>query len=263
MIEEAYTEAIRGQGKAFVLGEQHRWLRAIASEQLANPAKFWSRLEGLPDAGRQIPNGVQTVLEKALPEKGLPYRLKARTAGMGSLGRPRLVALCEWRGGKVAREAKSFLPSACVWLHSCQATRAKQSTRPPAWPTAGQAGGPEPGPAPRRGPRCSGEEWVSQAVSNAVRAQDPFYRVAPGWVVRRLAPDCTKIEVAELSAKHDEARLLGAMGAEAANAHLGNRSVIAALRRDLAARKGGWLEEAAKKMREALLTDWEQWRKQA
>ena len=35
-----------------------------------------------------------------------------RTAGTGSLGRPRWVALAEWKGGPVVREAKAAVPSA-------------------------------------------------------------------------------------------------------------------------------------------------------
>ena len=38
--------------------------------------------------------------------------------GMGSLGRPRFIALSMWRGGKVAREAKALVPSAWGWAHA-------------------------------------------------------------------------------------------------------------------------------------------------
>ena len=54
-------------------------------------------------------------MEDLLPAPGLVYRVAHRVAGLGSLGRERYVALADWEGGRVAREAKALLPSACVW----------------------------------------------------------------------------------------------------------------------------------------------------
>jgi hypothetical protein len=82
-------------------------------------------------------------------------------------------------------------------------------------------------------------------------------------VVRRLAPDCSRIELASLSKDRDEARLLYSMGWETANLHFGTPQAIAKVRGDLAARKGRWLHKASKMMLAATLRDWEKWRRDA
>jgi Uncharacterized protein conserved in bacteria (DUF2252) len=105
-----YLEGMRSGGRPFVLGEEHVFLRDIALSKLRDPVHFWARMRELPNF-RQTPSAeVAEALELLLPEAKIPYRIKARRAGLGSLGRLRLVALAEWRGGLVAREAKSARP---------------------------------------------------------------------------------------------------------------------------------------------------------
>jgi hypothetical protein len=143
-------------------------------------------------------------------------------AGVGSLGRPRYVAVADVHGGLVAREAKAFVVSAATWA------KATPAAIPPA-----------------------------RLLQRAVRCADPFYAVTQGWIVRRLAPDCSRIELDELPDWRDEARLLRAMGFETANIHLGSldRRVI----RDLDARPRRWLEKAAEKMADVVREDWRSW----
>jgi hypothetical protein len=86
---------------------------------------------------------------------------------------------------------------------------------------------------------------------------DPFFVVTEKWIVRRLAPDCSRIEVAELPKKRDEAKLLRAMGWETANIHLGTRR--GRLARDLDARRSRWLERAATDMANEVVRDWQDW----
>jgi hypothetical protein len=81
------------------------------------------------------------------------------------------------------------------------------------------------------------------------------------WVVRRLAPDCSRIELASLSQDRDEARLLYSMGWETANMHFGTPQAIARVKQDLGARRGRWLRKAAKAMLEATKKDWDKWRR--
>src|ERR1017187_5872 len=50
------------------------------------------------------------------------WRAAHRVAGLGSLGRLRYVALADWRGGSVAREAKALAPSACLWAEKGKGT---------------------------------------------------------------------------------------------------------------------------------------------
>jgi hypothetical protein len=162
-----------------------------------------------------------------MPERGLAFRVAHRRAGLGSRGRERFTAIADWCGGKIAREAKTLLPSACVW-----------------------AGG-----------LSNNEIYYSRILSNAVRTPDPFLVVIDGWVLRRLSPYCSRIELAQLPRGHDEEKLLRAMGRELANVHLGSHRAMAAVRRDLPQRKPKWLAHAAEVMVEATLKDWKEWRK--
>ena len=103
-------------GLPFVFGERHAWFRAIAESKLRDPVVFWKKMDANPTAKGEIPESAIEAIEHMLPEPGMRYRLARRRAGLGSLGRTRLVAIAEWKGGRVAREAKALLPSAlqCV-----------------------------------------------------------------------------------------------------------------------------------------------------
>ena len=81
------------------------------------------------------------------------------------------------------------------------------------------------------------------------------------WIVRRLAPDCSRIELASLRAPDIELRLLHAMGCETANIHLGTPTARKAILRHIAKQKGRWLHRASEDMLEAVRSDWEVWKK--
>jgi hypothetical protein len=219
-ILEGYLASLSRGGRPLVLAERGRWLRAIALTDLREPRRFWLNLDGLRTATGAIPNAV---LRRALPERRLDCRVVRRTAGVGSLGRPRFVALAEWRGARVAREAKARLPSAAVW-----------ATGRPSIAVDGMA-----------------------LLARAVRAPDPCLAVDGGWIVRRLAPDCSRVELGDLPKTHDEERLLAAMGWETGNIHLGRSAANIAA--DLKARPRRWLERAAVAMSEVVEADWRRW----
>jgi Uncharacterized protein conserved in bacteria (DUF2252) len=225
-VEEGYRDALAAGGKAFILAEDHQWLRLIALGKLRDPVHFWGRLTHLPPFTAKPPQEVRDLLEESLPPKSA-YQLRRRIAGLGSLGHPRILAISSYQGAFVAREAKAIRPSAWVW--------AKHESRPVVY-----------------GPKL---------ISCAIRVPDPFVRFQSRWVVRRLAPDCSRIELASLAAERDEARLLYVMGWETANIHFGSPQGIPQIKRDLAQRKGRWLHKAAKAMGKATLQDWETWRK--
>jgi len=46
-IEEGNRDALAVGGKAFILAEEHRWLRLLALGQLRDPVQFWNKLEHL------------------------------------------------------------------------------------------------------------------------------------------------------------------------------------------------------------------------
>jgi hypothetical protein len=225
-ILEGYSKGLEDGGEPFVLAEKHPWLREAVTSRLRDPKVFWEKIAALPPA-KPAPVKVRLMLKKAMPEEGLAFRVAHRRVGMGSLGRERFTAIADWRGGKIVREAKSLLPSACAW-----------------------AGG-----------LSNKEIYYAQILSNAVRAPDPFLKVLEGWLMRRLAPYCSRIELGQLPRDHDKERLLRAMGRELANIHLGTGRARAAVREDLRRRKSKWLGQAAKVMAEATQEDWREWRK--
>ena len=225
-ILDGYRTALKAGGRAFVLAEGHATLRAMAIHRLHIPELFWERLRALPTVRGPVPPGALRALERMMPERDLPRRLVHRIAGLGSLGRPRYVALADWHGGFVAREAKALAPSACLWA----------------------AGG-----------KGSARILYQDILDSAVRCRDPFVRLQRRWIVRRLAPDCSRIELAALPKERDELRLLRAMGWETANVHFGSAKarVLAA---GVGRRRHGWLARAAALMHEAVVEDWTAWR---
>lgn len=222
-----YTSSLRGGGKPFVLAETDRWLRKLATGRLRDPVVFWSGMAKLPTARRPLPARAEELLVERLPGDVTELRLARRRAGMGSLGLERVVALARWHGAAVAHEAKALAPSAWEWAHPAHA---------------------------------SGRTHYLEAMTQAVRCPDPMVDAADGWLIRRLAPDCDRVELAALPRRRDEARLLKAMGWEAANIHLGTRGVGRAIAADLGRRKQGWLREAATRMARRLRADWKDWR---
>ena len=124
--------------------------------------------------------------------------------------------MARWHGGLVAREVKAVLPSAWTWASN---------------PAHGRTA-----------------ILYSDIVARSVRCPDPFLRTEGAWVLRRLAPDGKRIELATLRRSGRRLRLLRAMGAEAANIHLGTPQAREAILANLAGRSADWLADAATTM---------------
>jgi len=223
-----YQQGLEEGGRPFVLGEEHVWLRAIAESKLRDPVVFWRKMDRLPAAKGEIPASALVALEHMMPEPGLRYRLARRTAGLGSLGHVRVVAIADWHGGRIAREVKSLAPSSLHWLN------------------------PE---------IMHSEILYSVVVRRAVRCPDPYVYLFGNWVVRRLSPHCSCIELDALRSARGECRLLQAMGRETANVHLGTADKRKSIMKDLRRRKGKWLLSAAQAMADAAEKDWNVWRR--
>lgn len=221
-----YTGGFKEGGSPFVLAERHEWLRSTVTSALRDPVRYWEKLSTLIQIKSGTPKQAKQILEAALPEKHLQYRMVHRVAGLGSLGRQRFVALAQWNGGNIAREAKALVPSACLWTSRGKVDRPQ----------------------------------YEKIVHQAIRCPDPFLQIQKGWVVRRLAPDCSRVELVTLPKGRDEYKLLEAMGRETANVHLGSRRAIEKVKRDLSKRPQGWLHEAAKTLVQAIARDWRKWR---
>ena len=223
-ILKGYRKGLREGGHPFVLGEDFAWLREMAIADLRDPGRFAAKMEALAKPRYRISKPLRKLLAARMPEAGLQIEFRHRIAGLGSLGRQRVVAVAQWRGGVVAREAKPLIPSACAWA---------------------------------QGRYDEARIYYHAATDRLDRCPDPWLTVQESWVVRRLAADSSSIELARLP-KGAEKRLLAAMGRETANIHLvGDRKAI---RADLKARPKDWLDRAAHTMLKALDADWEAWR---
>jgi hypothetical protein len=225
-ILSGYQAGLDTGGGAIVLAEKHAWLRTLVSGVLRDPEHFWGKIDALP-AVRAVPASAQKGLERLLPVKGLKYCLRHRVAGLGSLGRERYVAIAHYGGGQIAREAKALAASACVWANGGGSRRLR----------------------------------YQKILDESVRCPDPFVKLKGDWIVRRLAPDCSRVELVSMPKERDESKLLHAMGFETANVHLGTRRAIPAIKRDLKKRPLHWLHAAASAMGKAMDKDWREYGK--
>jgi hypothetical protein len=225
-ILQGYGASLANRGVPFVLDGHHHWIRHAATASRTAPGDFWAAFAELPAAGRTLSAGARKALSSALPGSAVDIDFRRRVAGMGSLGRPRFVALANLRGGPVAREAKAWVPSGVLWVE--QSDRMKN--------------------------------YSAGTVEEAMRSPDPTLRFRRRWIVRRLAPDCMRIDLADLPRDRDETRLLEAMGAEVANIHLGDARAPARILRHLRRLRPSWLVRTARKMADAIVGDWREFR---
>lgn len=206
-ILEGYFQSLKSGGCPIVLAEHERSLETLGFESLKPPKNFWKELNALAVADK-FPLDARRAIEKTLPHPHLKYNVVHRRAGVGSLGQQRFVAIASWRGGCIAREAKAMTPSACLWL-------------------SGRVG--------------RSQSRYHQAIAGAVRSHDPFQEISGRWLIRRLSPDASRIEIADLPKDRDETTLLHAMGSEAANVHLGTKRQAGRVLADLRRREPDWL----------------------
>ncbi len=221
---QGYEESLQHGGQPIVLAEHHHALGVMARFRLHDAERYWSTLQAMPTV-RTVRPDVAKLLARALPDRDLSHRVVHRVAGLGSLGRERYVAIAEWDGGLVAREAKPLAPSAQRWATGHDSRKIRYRA----------------------------------ILDGAIRCRDPFVAVRGRWLVRRLAPDCSRIDLADLPQERDEERLLHAMGWETANVHLGSRSAKR-LRADLQRLPRRWLTDASKSMAETITKEWKAWR---
>jgi hypothetical protein len=227
-ILEGYREALRAEGRPFVLAEGQQTLEKLGIEAIKPPEDFWPKLNQRPAVTHGFPSSAKRAIEKTLPERHLPYKVVRREAGHGSLGQQRFVAISNWCGAFIAREAKATIPSSCVWLSGTV-------------------------------DHC--QTYYETAIKNAVRSHDPYQKMVGSWLIRRLSPDANPIEIEDLPKQRDEMTLLHAMGAETANVHLGTKRQRKKILSDLQRRKSNWLRNAAKEMAKATERDWKKYRR--
>jgi hypothetical protein len=221
---KGYAESLKAAGRPIVLAERHARLRTLVyGKHHDEPTVFWRDADDLRPPETPIPLAARHAVESILPTPRPPYRMVTRTGGLGSLGRPRYVAITNWRGGCIGREVKALTASACVW--------------------AVNAG-----------------HLYANVLARAVRSPDPFLHLHGEWVARRFGPQSGRLDLAVLRKRADARHLLYAMGWETANIHLGTSRASASVGADLKSRRGDWLRKAAKRMARALEDDWDAWR---
>lgn len=224
-IIDGYTHALQAGGRPFVLAERHGFLRNIALSKARAPKPFWEKLLSLPDLTEPAPESALAAIHELLPGKDMHYRVVHRISGLGSLGRERYVALGEWHGAVFAREAKAVAHSSCLWANAA----------------------------------AEAKIHCQALLDSAVRAPDPFVRVNDNWVVRRLAPDCVRIDLRELPEKRDEYQLFWSMGYETGNIHVGTAHARSTILHELKRTRPGWLHVISKRMAKRTKIDWESW----
>ncbi len=227
-IIEGYRRGLEAPNP-IVLDRDWAWLRELVVVSEEARAKFWKKIEKADYA--PAPKRYAEALASAMPEAKLPMRTAHRTAGTGSLGRPRWIGIADWRGAPVVREVKVILASA--------------------WPP---------------GRPCTGAEQAmrNDAVARGkFRANDPWYRLKANLLVRRLSPNNRKLEAEGGSIDLLTPDMLGAMGQELANVHLGTGNRRAAIQRDLERREPDWLRSNAKLAAAAVTRDYQDWKSAA
>ena len=222
-ITRGYRQALRTGPRPFVLAEHHRRIAKLALKPKTKPKKWWDEQlaehEPLPRRHEQSVTDTVATLRASFADNRIPdLSVGTRQAGLGSLGRPRIVTIGEWHGSRVCREAKALLPSAWDWAH---------------------------GHPDRAG-------HTSDLLASPYRATDLYARVVGDWSIRRLAPDSDKIDITTIRALH-QTRLLHAMGQELANVHITNADPNVLL--DHLPDNPRWLSKAAAIMADVVRQD--------
>lgn len=223
-----YVRQLRRGGQPFVLEEDHLEMRKLAMKSDREPHHYWQKLTRvLKNPPAIVPLDIREALGKEIqaPEGACEIRTRPRV-GMGSLGKPRYVALANRMGGWVAREAKALTPPASAALQ----------------------------------PNRKVNSRILDIMSGAARSPDPFFSLEGRWIIRRLAPRCSRIELRTLRDPKHEKILFESMGAETANIHCGVPHAREPILRWLEAQESHWLEESVRVMVRATRDDWREWR---
>ena len=234
-ILEGYEHGLEAP-EAFVLDRQHMWLRTRFVVGEAERAMFWQKIENqyhdllAKKKAEQPPARWLKLFATTLPEPSITLAYWRRTAGTGSLGRPRWLGYGTWRGGPLLREGKALVPSGWTRAHG-------------------------------DGARLR----LNDIALGKYRAPDPWYAASGNLLMRRLSPNNRKIDVED---RRDAARLLHpdllwAMGRDLAAVHLGVRDSRDALRKDVEKRKRRWFRTHVETAMEFVAREYAEWKKSA
>jgi hypothetical protein len=220
-ILEGYVEGLQTPSPV-LLDEGAPWFRGVVRHLEDGASEFWVEVVKYPDA--DPPGKIQRALRHSLPSDAVVQRYATRRKGGGGLGRPRYLAIADWRGGLIVREAKAAVPSAWDWARA-------------------------------RGRRS---RFLDLAYG-AFRSPDPSLMVSNGYLFRRVAPDSRKLDLKDVAKDGLSLTVLSAMGRDVGSIHAAHRraTLIAS---DLERRGGGsWLHDAAGRAQQAVEADYATW----
>jgi hypothetical protein len=220
-----YRAGVESGGCPFVLEERHPVLCQIALDRSMNAQSFWKKISALPPYTGRQPKTALMLLMRLLPHNVESLRIVHRVAGLGSLGRQRLTAICQFEGGFIAREVKQLAPPASQWATGSR-------------------------PCPIR---------YGELLKRSIRCGDPFLRQQSNWIGRRLSPSNGRIEIIDLPREKDVERLLHVMGFETANVHLGSAS-RKKLKKAVDGIRLSEFVKVSRALENAVLRDWKEWK---
>jgi len=131
------------------------------------------------------------------------------------------VAIANWRGGRIVREAKALAASAWYWAKGAEMARSH----------------------------------VMEVAHGAYRAFDPHLHIRDGFIIRRIAPDSRKIDLKDLSGEALTLDLLKSMGRDIGSIHASDGDKRAKIIRFVKAQPRDWLHKAAKIAKKAIQKD--------
>lgn len=215
-----YVEGLLAPGPT-LLDEHASWLRSLIRRLKDTTDEFWADLESCPDA--VPPSAVRRALRRSLPGDAVVSRFASRRRGGGSLGRQRFIAIAQWRGGQIVREAKAMVPSAWNWAR-----------------------------------KTSGSLRFLDLAHGVYRAPDMSLALSDAFLVRRVAPDSRKLDLGDVAKLGLSETTLEAMGRDVASMHAAHRR-SASIADDLDRRGPEWLRDAASAAQRAVESDFHAW----
>lgn len=244
-ILEGYVKRMKkGRIKPFTLEKEKgdSILERMVKRVVVDCKSWREKMSSLPVIGEGMDSldsdAIELLNEDATPNKAKGRILLKRVAGLGSLGHRRVVAV----------DPRLLKMENKVETKECTEYELKE-TGPPAvaWLATGKS---------NAGTTMLSYNHHAQLINN-----DPSRHFRGKWVIRRIAPDCIKLELSHLPMSKIE-HILHKMGAETANIHIAgdgaqaeNKSIL----KDLGNRQSSWLENASMAMIDRLENDWREY----
>jgi hypothetical protein len=216
------------QPKACILDRDHLKMRKKFVVSETERAKFWSKIgtqhtQAIADKKKPKPRWRKLFAAALSEPMSLVYW--PRTAGTGSLGRPRWIAYGIWRNGPLLREGKALAASGWIRAHG--------------------------GPTAFR---------LNEIAGGEHRSPDPWYDVSGTLLVRRLSPNNHKIDLAAQPGLLNP-DILWAMGRDLAAAHMSEPGRRSAVKKHLAAMEKSWFRDCVENAAKAVSGEYAEWTK--